>query len=584
MLPPLQPSTVHILAFGKVLLFAVLGVGVWTGRKLTQRWWLAAGAVVAAIVALQTAMLWQTPVPLQGLRGDEALTTAFYQRVIADGIGHDFTYANLPAFYPPLWFFSVGSIARAFGLTGVGAAKLAGVLASLVIPVLAWWFWRAVRRDDDGTVASPLFPLLLTLTPFLAVDFPSVLAKPYEFASALGVLLWFLIVRRWLAATGRRWLRVVDLGVLGAVLFTTYYLWFVMVGIAALTFLPWRNPRALARELVAWGAIGGAIVLGSVWYWWPLAQSYVRYGMENWQPAFFIASDLNFFPPVEFTPRSAWLWAGLIALIAYRRRPKVSPALRLLFGCYVWQVVSLVATLSGDAPFQAARGFTFLGEIILAYGAAYGLTAWISGVTPAHGFAHVAAVLRERFSAVTPQAGATKFLLAWLAISVSLPFGLWLDQESTAARLESLRQGSAVASRFASYFRAHPVDAKLTTLSFFPTLQASVALPQFISHNQHYSHPAARFSERLRYLRVLSLAKTPAQFAEWFSRKNVFDPIQQLILYGDGDDYLLYLWLDDYPNGGREEVIRWPKILIAEPYFQLISELSFGGFSTWRVR
>ena len=82
----------------------------------------------------------------------------------------------------------------------------------------------------------------------------------------------------------------------------------------------------------------------------------------------------------------------------------------------------------------------------------------------------------------------------------------------------------------------------------------------------------------------VALAKTPAQFSEWFHRKNAFDPIEQLILYGDGDDYLLYLWLDDYPNGGREEVIRWPKKLISEPYFQPIPELSFGGFSTWRVR
>ncbi|TSC77318.1 MAG: arabinofuranosyltransferase [Parcubacteria group bacterium Gr01-1014_31] len=584
MLPPFQPSTIHILAFGKMLLFAVLGVGLWTNRKIARRCLLAAGAVIAAIVTLQVVILWQTPLPFGGLQGDEALTTAFYQRVITDGIGHDLTYAKLPAFYPPLWFYSIGGIARMFGLTGVGAAKLAGVIASLVIPLLSWWFWRTVRRDSDGPIANPLFPLLLTLTPFLAVDFPSVLAKPYEFASALGVLLWFTVVRRFLAGSERQLLHMLAIGVLGAALFTTYYLWFVMVGIAVLTFLPWRNPRSLARELVSWGAIGGVVALGSLWYWWPLAASYVRHGMENWQPAFFIASDLNFFPPVEFTPRSAWLWVGLVALVAYRRRPLIRPALQLLLGCYVWQAVTLVATMFGDAPFQGARGFTFFGEIILAYGAAYGLTVWIAGSAPAQGFTRVAAVLRERFSAAVPQTGATKFLLAWIAIAVSLPFGLWLDQESTAVRLAAVRQGSVTAARFADYFRTHPEDAKRTALSFFPPLQAQVALPQFISYNQHYSHPAARFSERLRYLRILALAKTPAQFSEWFHRKNVFDPIEQLILYGDGDDYLLYLWLDDYPNGGREEVIRWPKRLIAEPYFRQVPELSFGGFSTWRVR
>lgn len=584
MLPPLTPATVHALAAGKLLLFGVLGVGLWAWRKLPRRWLTLAGLTVAALAVLQVVLLWRTPTPWNRFAGDELFTTAFYQRVISDGVGHDFTYRGLPPFYPPLWFYAVGAVSSWFGLTGVGAAKLAGLLATALVPVLAWWFWRTVRRDSDAVAAGPIFPLLAAVLPFAAVDFPSVLTKPYEFLSAFAVLLWFTVVQRRLSVGVLRWREVLVFGVFPVALFATYYLWLAFVAIAALAFFPWRHPRATFRSLRGWVMLAAVTLAGSAWYWGPLAASYLRHGMENWQPAFFVASDFKFFPPVEFTPRSLWLWVGLLALIIYRRRPLVRPALQLLAAGYLWQVASFVSTIFGDAPFEAARGFTFLGEVVLAHGAAYGLAVWISSGEPAAGLAHVAAVLRERLVGAARLPSATRFFVAWLALGVSLPFGLWLDQESTITRIVELRQGSAAVAAFTRYFQEHPAESRLTTLSFLPALNASVALPQYVSHNQHYSHPAANFSQRLYYLEGLASARTPAEFARRFREENPFEPIQQLILYPNGDNYELYFWLDNYPNGGREHVVRWPKRLIAEPYFARVAGLSLAGFAAWRPR
>lgn len=585
MLPPLSLSTVHILATGKLLFFGVLAVGVWAGRNLPRRWRAAAGLSAAALVVLQALLLWGATMPWNRLAGDELFTTAFYQRVISDGVGRDFTYANLPPFYPPLWFYLVGSAGAVFGLTGVGAAVLAGMLATAAGPLLVWWFWRCARRDNDSVMASPVFPLLLSVLPFAAVDFPSLLAKPYEFLTALGVLLWFVTVWRRLRAGPMGWVRLFGFGLLAAALFATYYLWFVSVAIAALVFLPWIQPRRALAALTQWLALAAVTLAGSAWYWGPLLASYLRHGMENWQPAFFVASDFRFFPPLEFTPRSAWLFVGLLALFVYRRQPLVRPAWQLLVACYVWQVASFAATVFGDAPFEAARMFTYLGEVILAYGAAYGLAAWVKAAVPEGGLSHVAAVLRERISGGITLSAASRFFLVWLAVVISWPYGLWLDQEATVQRVNELRErrhGNSAVARFVQYFQQHPADARLTTLSFLPALNASVPVRQFISHNQHYSHPAASFSQRRYYLEGLASARTPREFAQRLHQENPFAPIQQLILYADGDDYVLYLWLDDYPNGGREAVIRWPQRLIAEPYFQPVPALSFDGFATWR--
>ncbi|MDD5110359.1 MAG: hypothetical protein PHI63_04045 [Patescibacteria group bacterium] len=587
MLGPLQVQTIHTLAAGKLLFFAVLAAGVFGYRRLERgrAWWPVAAVVTAAILALQ-ALIFFNGTLWNLLSGDELLVASFYQRVISDGFSHDFFYANLPPFYPPFFFYLVGSAARLLHLTGIGAAKLGAAFATALVPLLAWIFWRVRNPDDDRVASKPYFPLLLSLLPFVVVDYPSLLTKPYEFISAIGVLLWFVWTQRLVTKSDQNlggWILVS--GAIGAVLFTTYYLWFAMVCIAVLVACPWRAWQTARDYLRSWGMVAGIVAAGSAWYWLPLLSSYVQLGMENWQPAFFVASDFNFFPPVEFSLRSFWLWAGLGSLLYYRRRAAVRPAVFLLAGVYVWQIVSLAATVIGDAPFQAARGFTFLGEIILGYGAAYGVTAWLAPT--AHGFLQIKEILHERISGTAREGRgvpAARFFILWLVLGVSLPFGLWLEQEATVKRIDELHQSDRAVAAFVEYFRRHPAEARLTTLSFIPKLNAQVALRQFISYNQHYSHPAANFSQRLLYLKVLGLAQTPEDFYRRFTQKNWYDPIQQLLLYSDGDDYLLYFWMDDYPNGGREEVVRWPKRLIVEPYFQKVAALSVGGFDAWRPK
>ena len=420
-------------------------------------------------------------------------------------------------------------------------------------------------------MASPAFPLLLTLLAFVAVDYPSVLTKPYEFISAVVALLWWVAAHRSFAVPQRvAWWRIALLGLVGAALLTTYYLWLILAAIAGCLAAAQLGWRYLAR----WAEVAGVALLASAWYWWPLLASYQRLGMENWLPAFFISSDLNFFPPLEFNLRSACLWLGLVSLIVYRRRLAVRPAVYFLAATYLWQAVSAVSLMVADAPFEAARGFTFLGEVTLAYGAAYALASWL-GAPPA-------AVDHVGSPADHARRSATRWVAVWIGVALSLPFGLWLDAEDVQQRIEDLRVADGTVLALAQHFRQHPDDARLTTLSFLPKLNAYAPLHLYVNHNQHASHPAANFTRRLEYLRGLGSARTPEEFAQRFTAENPYEPIEQLILYAVGDHYELYFWVDDYPNGGREDVIRWPRRLIAEPYFTPIPELTLAGFYAWR--
>lgn len=576
MLGPLQAETIQVLAAGRLLLFGVLGAG----AAAAGSWWrpsrrlLLAGAAVGAILLLQVLVLSPAAAPWNRLRGDDLYVTASYQRVISDGVGKDFAYPDLPPHYPPLFFAAVGTLAGWLGWTGVGAAKLGAAVATALVPMVVGLWWSRRRRAGDEGLA-PAFPLLLTLLAFVAVDYPSVLTKPYEFISAVVALLWFVVAHRSFAAPERvAWWWIALLGLVGAGLLTTYYLWLILAAIAGCLAAAQLGGRVGRRYLVRWAVVAGAALLASAWYWWPLLASYQRLGMENWLPAFFIPSDLNFFPTLEFTPRSAILWLGLAGLIAYRRRSAVRPALLLLAATYLWQVVSAVSIFVADAPFEAARGFTFLGEVILAYGAAYALANWLGAPAAAADGAAGAADHARR--------SATRWVVVWLGVALSLPFGLWLNEWDVQQRIQDLRVADGDLPPFVEYFARRPAESRLTTLVFLPKLNAVVALPLYVYHNQHASHPAANFTRRLEYLRGLGSARTPAEFAQRFAADNPYEPIEQVILYGVGEHYELYFWVDDYPNGGRELVVRWPRRLIAAPYFTPVPELSVGGFSAWR--
>lgn len=573
----LQPQTIQVLAVGKLLLFGVLALG-WTAyaRTRLRRWLPLATATVAAIFVLQAMILWPAATLWNRLSGDDLYVASFYQRVISDGLGHDFTYPQLPPHYPPLYFDIVGTVAGWLGMTGAGAAKL-GVAAAtfLVVPVVGYWWSRQRRGEADATLGAPVFALLVTLLPFITVDAPSVLTKPYEFISAIVALLWFVAAHRSFTQPGKVvWWQTLLLGAVGVALLTTYYLWLALAAIAGLLASARMARKDAVRYLARWMGVAAVAVLGAAWYWLPMLASYQRLGMENWLPAYFIPSDLDVFPPLQANPRSLLLWIGLVGIIVYRRRPAVRPAAYLLASAYLWQVISAVSLALAAAPFEPARGFTFLGEVILAYGAAYLLAEWLRR--------EEGTLAQSQDSGVARRA-MTRWALVWVGVAVCLPFGLWLDSSEVKQRINDLRVVDETVASFRSAFAAQPEAAGRTTLSFLPKLNAYVALPLYVHHNQHASHPAANFSRRLEYLRGLSSAQTPEIFARRFVDENPYEPIQQLILFADGEDYVLFFWLDDYPNGGREEVIRWPRRLIAEPYFTPLPALTMGGFYAWEA-
>ena len=85
--------------------------------------------------------------------------------------------------------------------------------------------------------------------------------------------------------------------------------------------------------------------------------------------------------------------------------------------------------------------------------------------------------------------------------------------------------------------------------SGIPEINAYLPIHYFVAHNPHFSHHAAKYSERLEV--VKELAKADVQkFSDIMNESE----IDALLLYKEKDSssYPLFFWQDNYPNGGKE--------------------------------
>lgn len=89
-----------------------------------------------------------------------------------------------------------------------------------------------------------------------------------------------------------------------------------------------------------------------------------------------------------------------------------------------------------------------------------------------------------------------------------------------------------------------------------PEINVYAPLHYFLAHNPHFSHPAAKYSERLSIIKKLSQT-SPEEFKNEINQT----PIDALLLYNGKNSatYPLFLWEDNYPNGGKETRIDIPK-------------------------
>ncbi len=557
-------TTLQIMALSKVILLlmvAVATVFLFKYKKPTAFVWLTAAGFITFYLALS----WPLQRMWWGNVGDEYFVLAYLAKAMFGNFGHDFYYDWLPNFYPPLYFWITALVAKLFTDNTVVAAKIgvAGTLGLWFIGSYYWlkFFWLKIYSGKlkNEIIASGWFWWLLPLSYLLLLDFDTVIFKPYEAISALGVVILVGIVSRSFYAKKLEAKWYVFVGLTGGVLFLIFHFWWLIV-VPVLLVLACLTPlwKANLRRLFLFGLV--VFIIGSV-YLLPLFWSYLQYGSENWQATFMMPLDFYTFAPWGQWSLKAFLYLlGIIGLIVFRKKSFVKANLFILIGCYLYQLINYLLFLFGASPIAVSKPFYFLGSAAIAVGLSYLLI-------------HLYLVFVKKQQR---QLRYSLLIILMLVLLVRFPHVYFMDDPVVLRQLEiDLVKPTASIALAEKIKTAVPDYQQRTWLSSGSMdINAYLPLSYYLAQNVHFSHHASVFSQRFAEVQKLTQALDSAEFMEIIA-KGQPKSVDGLLLYSaqpDDDFYTLYFWMDNFPNGGKDQELYLPKKLISDNDWQLVGQ------------
>ncbi len=527
--------TLSIIAWSKILLVLTIAGFFYLYLKVRRPW---AFALFFSIMIAAFYLFMSFPLQkmLWGNNGDEMFILALLGQALFDNPFSDFYYNHLPTFYPPLYFWGTGIFSRLFAQNAVTAAK-AGVTLTIFFWFAGTYFWARFYKLHIASKKVVLnwnnyLPLIFSFLFFALVDFNDIVLKPYEVVTAMWAVLWLGFFAHEIAQPS--WMRkhYLFFGISGGLIFLTYYFWWLLLLPVLLVLVLAQKEKFAPLKKVCW--TGLIMFLVSTPFLIPLFASY-RFGIENWQAFFFVPTDFNsFLPYTQFSWKLAIVLFGIAGLIFFYKEKLVQSNVWLLGMMFLYQLVSIVRFLLGKFPVQAAKPFLFLGSAVIALGATLMIVE-----------------LWKKYITGREKAFQQKCMIVAAILSVPfLPMASFIDDPIVRDRIE---KGFVApeAVELASFLREQVPDAAQRTWlsSGIPDLNAYVSMHYYIAHNPHFSHHAARYSERMQKIRELAQADE-TKFALLLDEMGV----DAIVLYRDSSEatYPLLFWQDNYPNGGRE--------------------------------
>jgi galactan 5-O-arabinofuranosyltransferase len=444
----------------------------------------------------------------------------------------DFAYQGLPAFYPPLFFWTLGRASAWTGTEPYEALKLGLVAVAFAVPLLGLELWKRVVHDWWAALALALVTLAFQ-------DW----YEPYAWlAVAVFVPWWIACVLQVGARRAPSRAALLGGAAIGAAVLCTYYYYFFIGAVQLLLLLvlrPLFRRYGLAlpfgRARVAVTVLGGAALLSAV-YWLPLAVSIVTTpGARSMQNRYYDPSTAGV--PLHFLDFDLVGWImlfGLVALALLMFRSPVAMALAtLLAAAYVWFALGYVG-VEIDEPLLTVKTLPLIDVVLLA-GAALGAVEVARAARRAP-----ARVERIGTRGVT-------VLLVVVAIAFAIPLGR--DAMAAIPYVNEQRVATVPTALLTTFERATRGRSD-DTVVLTDQEQLPEYLPVFVFNvwNAHYSHPAAQFDDRTRFLERLASEDDPAVFAAALSH-NRYDEVASVALRRAGDT-LLYTFFDDaFPDG-----------------------------------
>jgi galactan 5-O-arabinofuranosyltransferase len=536
-----------------------------------------------------------TKLYLFGISVDQQFRTEYLTRLTDSPALHDMTYAGLPAFYPPGWFWIGGRVAALTGTPGWETFKpwaITSITIAIAVALVLWW--RMIRFEYAV--------LVTTATAAVALAYSS----PEPYSAMITVLLPPVLILTWsgLRAAGRTlepereggrtlgdclaitrgWAAVIGAGIFLGVAATCYALllaysaFTVLLMALTLAAVRWRQGIKAALDPLLRLAVIAVIaaVIGAT-TWLPYLLRAARDPVSNTGSAYHYlpadGAELTF-PMLQFTLLGALCMLGTLWLVVRARSSVRAAGLAIgVLAVYLWSLLSMLATLARitllsfrlqptlTVLLAAAGVFGFI-ELTIALAARGRDHAWGRAVLPVAASIGLAAAIA--FSQDIPDVLRPDLTIAYTDTDGHGQRG---DRRPPSSEKYYSSIDTAI-SRATGKPRDQTVvlTADYSFLSYYPYFG-------FQGLTSHYANPLAQFDKRAAAIQSWSKLKTPDPFIHALDTLPWSPPTVFLMRHGgsagESSTYTLRLAEDVYPNqpNVRRYTVELNAAMFADPRF-----------------
>ena len=535
----------------------------WLWRRGRGRWLaqLLALVFVSAFSVVTLGMpLGATKLYLFGISVDQQFRTEYLTRLTDSPTLHDMTYAGLPPFYPPGWFWVGGRVAALTGTSGWEMFKPWAITSITIAIAVAMALWSRMIRFEYALIVT-------TATAAVTLAYGS----PEPYSAMITMLLPPVLILAWSGLRGGArsggWAAVIGAGLFLGAAATCYtllpaYCAFTML-LMALTLAAARRRdglKAALDPLVRLVVIAAIAAAGASITWLPFLLRAAHDPVSNSGSAFhYLPADgaALTFPMLTFTLIGALCLLGTLWMVVRAHNSVRAGALTIaVLAIYLWSLLSMLATLARTTLLSFRLQPTL--TVLLTTAGVFGfveLTAWASGAASREG----------RGSgwgrAVAPVAAAIG-LAAAIAFSQDIPDVLRPDL--TIAYTDTDGHGQRGDRRPPSAEKFYgQIDAAITQATGRPRDQTVVLTADysFLSYypyygfqglTSHYANPLAQFDKRAAAINQWAKLKTADPFIHALDALPWAPPTVFLMRHGGSagasSTYTLRLAEDVYPN------------------------------------
>jgi galactan 5-O-arabinofuranosyltransferase len=496
-------------------------------------------ALPAFVVATLGMPLGATKLYLFGISVDQQFRTEYVTRLTDSPALRDMTYAGLPPYYPPGWFWIGGRAADLAGVPGWEIYKPWAVTSIAIAVAMAFVLWSRLIRFTYALIVT-------TATAAVTIAY----ASPEPYSAIITVLLPPVFVLAWsgLRSTGHGWAAIVGTGIFLGVTATFYTL---LLGLAAMTVTVMALLLAAARRSIApliKLAVAGVIAIAiALITWAPFLLRSLREPLSDTGSAMhYLPADgaVLTFPMLQFTLLGALCMLGTIWLIARARSSVRAGALAVgVLSVYLWSLLSMLTTLAGTTLLSFRLQPTL--TVLLATAGVFG-------------FLEVSLAAAARWGRKLVPVAAVIGLAGAMAFSQDIPDTLGPDITVAYTDTDGAGQRGDRRPPGAEQYYAE-IDAAITEQTGRPrdetvVLTADYSFLSFYPYfgfqglTSHYANPLAQFEARSAEIESWADLDTSAEFTAALDALPWQPPTVFLMRGGSASTYTLRLAEDVYPN------------------------------------